>query len=348
MPGECTEVKRSVVLRAMLAVLLAGMAGAQAEPPVPAQLQVAAIDHGALVVRQGTAPFITLAKGGRPRALPVFSPDGGKIAFVQSTSPDVALADLVVVGRDGRDVVRVPIEPVREDTEYAGMRYVEQLRWLSPTKVMVRGSINPSQSQYYVADIESGKMVADFTDDESAAAFSPDGAHVATLSGSPHFTPEDKRAPSLAIDNRTVFPEKPRPGLEFLTAPRWSPDSQALAWLVRDRAAERTALGIWHEGEVREAPVELAADAQADLFWSGRKVILTASQPGVAAHLRAWSADETGQGLTSIDARSVSNPRAAALDLRSSLLAGLRQSGIVQPDVWCSACSLALLPRSSE
>jgi hypothetical protein len=338
----------ATLARIGLAGALLSLIYAHASAALPPGVRTVAIDHGALVIREADGRTVTLAKGGLARALPVWSPDGNSIAFVQSADPKVALADLVVIGRDGVERARVAIEPVLPDTAYSGMQYVESLRWISPRRVLVRGAINPSQSQYYVIDVASRSVVQDFDDDASAAAFSPDGRHLALVSGVPHFTPAARQMPVVSVDGRAIYPVPARAGLAVVATPRWSPDSRGLAWVVRNADHTRNSLVVWHDGTVHEAPLGDEAGGGIDLFWSGNRVLATAAVPGLRPYTRAWSADEASGVVQAVPVTAVVDPAAAAHALLGRLGGEARQAGLVQANFWCADCALQALPRESE
>lgn len=329
-------------LAAAVLGLLASPVQANASAEPADALQAAGIDHGALVVRAGLGPLRVVQAGGAVRMLPVWSPDGGRIAFIQASDRRQALAELVVVSSAGVELARVAIEPVLADTAYAGMRFVEAVRWLSADRVAVRGSLNPSQSQYYVVDVMAGRVVDDFTDDRSAAAFSPDGRHVAAQSGSPHFLPADKRVPQLAVDGQPVFAGQGRRDADIVSEPRWSSDSRSLAWLLRQRSSGATSLAVWQDGVLQESALPLASSARPTLFWRGARVVVTDGKA------QAFSADARAAGLKAVPAATAIDPQAAARSQRERLQAEARAAGMTQPDLWCRACGLEVLPRASE
>lgn len=232
------------------ALLLAGQTQVSAQPADSA-IQIAGIDHGSLMVRDGVAAPARMVHGGGPgRALPAWSPDGERIAFVQATDRQVGLADLVVVSATGVELSRVTIEPAGSGVAYAGMRAIEALRWVADDRIAVRGSINPSQSQYYVFDVTTKRAVADFIDDRSAAAFSPDGVHVVAHTGGPHFAHAQQRAMRLELDGQTLAAGASGEHADILAAPRWSNDGRAFAWVVDHRATGRVTLAVWRSGDL--------------------------------------------------------------------------------------------------
>lgn len=296
--------------------------------------------EGAIVVRDARGAFRPIAAGGAGRALPVWSPDGGAIAFVQRADRRRALSDLVVTDGSGHERVRVAIEPVRDDIAYAGMRHVEELRWLDAGHVAVRGSLNPSQSQYYVVDISTGRTVAEFIDDASAAAFH--GTSVAYQTGAPHFASADRRAAVIWVDGQQVYPLAGSASrFEFPLAPRWSADGRSLAWLARDVAATVQMLVVWRDGAIREHPVALAPDDEPLLFWSDGRWVLKARG-------RAWATDPEALALAPLPAAQAVDPLAEAAELRARLATQARAAGVVEPDFWCADCPLQRLPRRSD
>ena len=324
-----------------LGFLMGASAPAAASGPGPRDIEEAGIVRGALVAGPAGGRIVPLVQGGQGRSLPVISPDGTRIAFIQATDKSVALDDLVVVARDGHELARAHIEPVIENTAYAGMRYVEAVRWISPTRVVVSGSINPSTSQYYTIDASTGAMLDDFTDDASRPAFSPDGRHVVVLGESPHFTPADERQPVLLLDGKPIW--TPAKGTALAAAPAFSPDGQRIAWASRDTQG-RTSLNVRDGASLHTAPLPVAPDSDVTLAWSGSRVVATASPLGVPGQARAWSADAQGRALT---AQLAVDPKAAARALQRALAKDAAAAGVQDPDFWCAACSLAGLPRQS-
>ena len=306
---------------ALAVTALAGIAafpGHSARAATPSAVLEAGIVQGALVAGPAGGTLTSLAKGGPPRGLPAISPDGTHIAFVQLADKRVALADVVVVALNGQVVSRTKVEPVLADTAYSGMQAIESLRWISPERIAVRGSINPSQSQYYVIEVAYGRIVADFTDDASSAAFSPDGLHVAALSGSPHFGPG---APVLSLDGKPVW--QALRGATLAGGPSFSPDGASLAWAARDAAGHAT-LDVWNGATLRQAAVPAAPDALLDVGWRWAHATVTAQSAG---RTLAWA--ETGDGRTSqVVAPARENTK------RERLAAQARAAGVNEVDFW--------------
>lgn len=335
---------------AALALLLAGQTQVSAQPADSA-IQIAGIDHGSLMVRDGVAAPARMVHGGGPgRALPAWSPDGERIAFVQATDRQVGLADLVVVSATGVELSRVTIEPAGSGVAYAGMRAIEALRWVADDRIAVRGSINPSQSQYYVFDVTTRRAVADFIDDRSAAAFSPDGVHVVAHTGGPHFAHAQQRAMRLELDGQTLATGASGEHADILAAPRWSNDGRAFAWVVDHRATGRVTLAVWRSGEIHEWPLLLSAGQSAELRWSGARIVITVLDGDRTRPTgQAWVVDpRDGSTVTTTAAAAPPDPLAPARTLRDRLLAQARAQGLREADAWCRSCGLEALVRGTE
>jgi len=197
-------------------------------------------------------------------------------------------------------------------------------------------------------DVGTARIVDDFIDDRSAAAFSPDGRHVAVQTGSPHFSHGSRHAARMSIDGTPVYPVAAGADVDFVSAPRWSADSRALAWLVRLHGTS-TALVVWSDGALRETAISLSPAARADVFWAGSRVVVTAFGDDTdRSPARAWFVDAHGVGAKPVSVTAIVDPQASARALREQLVAAARATGLAQPDVWCRACAIATLPRASE
>jgi hypothetical protein len=340
---------RATAIAVALAASCAIFVGVRAaETTESAILAVGADKSGDLVLRSQDGVARTLIHGGMARRKPVFSPDGSRIAFVQATDPHLARAALVVVDLDGHELTRVLIEPVVGETRYAGMRYVEAIRWLTPNRLVVRGSLNPSQSQYYVVDIASGRLLDDVIDDTSSAVWSPDALHVATTTGEPHFESDEDHAPSIEIDRHMVYPTTPTRDIAIVASPQWSTDGRSLGWVVLHRPDKSLASVVWRAGAVQETRLgRVPPDNEFGAFWAGNRLIVTESTPDTPEQaVHAW-AIESGMSRPVAPSEAV-DPLRDARRQREHLIGEAMEAGLVQPDVWCRQCPLRALPRASD
>lgn len=310
------------------------------------EIKTVAIHNGDLLVRASTGAFSLLVAGGLPRSVPVWSADGRSIAFVQQTSPETALADLVVVNERGKELSRVHVEPTGAGFSYAGMRFIEEIRWVGAGSIAIRGSINPSQSQYYVFDVRTGKEIRDFIDDASSAAFSSSG-QVAYQVGSPHFTKSVGGSPKLYVDGIYVFPKDSRTLDEPLAAPAWSGDGISLATITSELSGTRHNVVIWRSGKIFEHEVRISSNSRIGMYWIGPDLYLT-SRTASDSVVHKWHVVDDASMVAEVPPNTAIDPAEAALQLRASLRRSAAALDVSKPDFWCRACLLTRLPRVNK
>ena len=340
--------------------------GSLAAPPGPG-IRIAAVRDGAVCVSvEGSALRCFGAASSKAR-LPVWSRDGTRIAYVEDANSQSALASLVVIDQHGQVQSRTAIKPVASGEVRSGMRFVEALDWVGSDRVVVSGSINPSSTESLLVDLLRGAVVGEYVDDARGASFSPDGKHVVTVDGAPHFTAPGARAPVLRLDGHEVLT-----GLhtDLSTAGRakWSADGITFA-LAAQEASGRMRLVLGHAASNSARWVDLpfavpATNKAPTLFWSGNDLHL--QRTGTAARATAGAAAvpaapgarnlsiedqvlSAGQrsGTWKRSAEPSVDPARAAAGLRSAVLAKPLQTGVRDVDVWCTGCALDRVSRRS-
>lgn len=303
-----------------------------------------------------------------PKGYALWSKDGTKIAFLRKIDASVALDDLIVMDSEtGKTLADIRICPVSAEEIY-DVRYIANLEWLTENKIAANGSINPSTGQTFVYDIGTGKEIMDYPDDNGGGVFSPDGEHVATINGMPHFSQESERAPELNIDNLRVYPAK---GIHpiLLSDPTWSEDSTKVAVVAEDyQSKQRSIVVCGLKGDCKSTALSTVSSDPDDRFriqWNGNRVSVTF--PEVTLPLQHGSSSEGTWSLQPGDASAVTsvpvtdlkpNTYDTPLDLQNKiqalggdkalkLLKIIQQLGGVEPDFWCKDCALAKLPRQA-
>jgi hypothetical protein len=302
-----------------------------------------------ICVRSTKGQTMHLTDDGVPKALPVWSKDGTHIAFLENTENLVVQTKLVVIDQNGRVASKVPIKPYSPGEAQSGMRYVEALEWLTADRIAVSGTVNPSTTEYDIVDLNDNSVINQFFDDGHGAAFSPDGEHYAYVSGSPHFTPTDERAPSFIVDGKPVFSGRGN-DLEFRNTPQWSEDSKAVAVpAVRQRIEQ--CVVVWRRGATRASTLSIpfSPGSRTSIFWSDENLCATTESMPPPSASKVWKFSRGG-GLGSwapVEALDVLKVVAKAQANREKLKIAIQTVGGRDADFWCEACDLTMLPRRS-
>ncbi len=359
--------KQITTMVLMLALMLVS-AGAIAAGD---QIDTVIVTNNEIYLSVGSGPMVRINHDGIRKGYPRFSPDGSMIAFIEKSDRPAA-GMVVVINRQGRELDRVYVHPQQAvgaqeaDPSLIGMSYVEQMEWLNNSRIAVRGGINPSTSENLIYDLPPHGLPTQFTDD-GGVSYSPDGRHFAYENGMPHFTPVDEQMPTLNIDYKPVYPTS-HTQVTFISALRWSPDSEALAVLVRDSHTGSLKLAIWHVGgavttallPATGAALALLPDANtgayhADVYYAnGGWIVKSTGQGGVGSmgqgemqstgHSGAWQLSADGQSFQPLHGEVPPDPMVAAQELRHQLVMHAHPVGTGSVDFWCKSCALSVLP----
>jgi hypothetical protein len=309
-----------------------------------------------IYISTGSGKPVQLTDDGLAKSLPVWSPDGNRIAFVR-ISARPGLGDIVVLSSTGQELLAATFRP--SDANVSGMRFIEELEWISPERLMVSGSMNPSTGESAVIDARTGKEVAGYLADGPSVAFSPDAKHVAYEAPVPHFMPVEERRPRLCLDDGCDlrrasggYPSDPQRHIEFATYPVWSPSSSVVAVLAQDyRTNGLLLIAQSAGGQATEFPLPASSPGRSifgynseneklyRIYWSGETAFAVAGDA-------AWKLEPHGTALIPVLPESVpTGDITAALQLRRVEEARFKALGASQVDSWCASCALRLLPR---
>jgi hypothetical protein len=239
-----------------------------------------------------------ITKDGLRKSLPVWSASGRQIAFVRDSGGE-ALADIAVISPAGEQLRLISFR--RAGSPVTGMRFVEDLEWISEERLAVAGSVNPSTVEYAIVDMTNGTELASYLTDGFTLVGSPDGMHVAYEVYIPHFTPTADRRPRLCIDHECDFATLNSPGypgaarhVEFATAPVWSASGSTVAFVAEDYHSRRLALIVRPVGGgASEYPLESNSPSAIRLYWAAGSWFVKAKEgdwtlgPGGTALVRA-------------------------------------------------------------
>jgi hypothetical protein len=296
-----------------------------------------------VVYVQGKELFVASGSGdhahqithdGAVKALPVWSKDGAKIAFLETPEASAeALGHLLVVGQSGELLHDLQLQ---SDTPAGGMRFIEALEWLDANRVAISGSSNPSLTETAIVDLATGRQEFGIYDDGPGADFSPDGRHVALTSGAPHFTPAAEREPAVEIDYQRVYPPAGE-HIEILSRRSWSPDSRQVAFLTQDFATRLQWMVVAQlDGSIDQRAVELPAGSFCTPMW-------TAGEPIAVCVNRSHTTSVAPSGFDA--ARNAAPALLQSFGERRQLIAALAARGAREVDVWSAAGDLGSQAR---
>jgi dipeptidyl aminopeptidase/acylaminoacyl peptidase len=305
--------------------------------------------------------FERLTNDGQTKRLPVWSKEGTRIAFVENAPRNVALAYLHVIDRQGTPLSRILIHPATPGVVQAGMRYVEEVEWLTDTLIAVSGSVNPSTTDYAIVDASTGALVDEFLDDGKGAAFSPDGHHFAYVTGRPHFTPASQRNATVNVDGQAVFPRPGERVVEVSSTLQWSPDSRSVGFIANDPQTGEQKAVVYRLGtSVSVSSLPEAGSLRTWMFWNDEDLFVMSEPPSPREPSKAWKlsaghgqaiavAVKAGQAGAFMPAEiDGSATSAAAAAYQASLSNAVRDFGGKYADVWCRGCVLSRLPRRAS
>ncbi len=325
------------------------------------------------VYRKGNDLF-TIGADGKPQQLtyddipkgnPLWSKDGTKIAFERKIDRGVAFDNLMVIDPEtGQTLANLLICPTSPEEGYA-IRFIEGIEWLTGDKIAAKGSIDPSSTQTFVYDINTGKELMDYVDNDGGAVFSLDGEHAASQNGSPHWTPEPDREPELEIDDERVYPAT---GIHvrLLSDPVWSEDSARVAVVAEGYESKQRSVVVCGlkggcQSTVLPTTVKPDPDDRFRIQWNNGRVYVT-----FPAAILPWAHGTVTQTTWSLqpgDAKAVVSASQPSVydsqlsyqnqiqklggDAAVNLLKQIQKLGGIEPDLWCQDCALAKLPRKA-
>jgi dipeptidyl aminopeptidase/acylaminoacyl peptidase len=248
-------------------------------------------------------------------ALPRWSPDGKKVAFVRTKDEDTQVWLMPVTGGEPRPVTSLPpgritalewspdgtrlalvfhkdpAPELRKEKKQPLLRHVTRLRY----KEEGTGFLDAERDHLHVAWVQDRRVVQ-LTDgpwDDAMPAWSPDGLWIAFVSN--RLPDADYRGQEIDLWVVAAGGGEPRklptpPGPSFL--PRWSPDGRQIAYLGHDKPESSWGATNLHVWSVPANGSQPARDLLAGFDRSCEDLVLTDTKAfHGASQGPCWSAD---------------------------------------------------------
>lgn len=103
--------------------------------------------------------MLRISSGDSRKAMPKWSPDGGRIVYLDSRAEPHSLGSQVVVDVLGAVLGSYPVATVAPDgTPIEGMPFIRQIGWMDNFHLFAEGHVNPYAAEYRTIDMASHKI----------------------------------------------------------------------------------------------------------------------------------------------------------------------------------------------
>jgi hypothetical protein len=239
-----------------------------------AEERIAVIKGGSIcILSDGGRNVVELTADARAKRDLRWLPSGQRISYLVEDDKG-AMGRLVIADLAGKPLKEVPIRPIT-DPPTEGLRFIEDIDWVSDSKVRVEGSVNPRNCEVFDVDLGTAEESGDHMGACGSFAPSPDGKHFAAL-GLESYGPTGDLADSVEVDDDRIIYTGPRPGgVKILAGPVWSEDSARISVIERSNSTGAVALSILSlDGHVERTFVAENLPASLPLSWAGQVLIV--------------------------------------------------------------------------
>ena len=271
----------------------------------------------------------TLSSDQRAKSELRWLPDGQWLSY-QVEDTHGAKARLVVVDLAGKIAKEIPIRP-ETDPPTEGLRFVEDLSWVTARKVRVSGSVNPIRCEMFDLDIETAQESNWQMGECGSFIQSPDGKHFAYVEGTSGA--EDERRDSVGIDDdKVAYSDGGR--MRVLAGPVWSKDSSGVAVLEkRAGSGELDVTTVSITGRSASTPVPQYLSENPSLVFVDTRVVVRSAKGTMLVDPRKKSAGVAPEDVR-LKVEQADRARETAAEAKRKLEAVTRRLGAREGVAW--------------
>jgi len=300
-----------------------------------------------IVVRAGGIDTI-LTHDPVPKSYPTWSPDGNLLAFIRDVDKDkVAVGELVVIDLTGHEVSHFYVDPALPRMHYDLIRWVDRPTWVSRDRILLSGEVNPSTSSYHLIDLPKEAEIDEFIDDYSAAAYSPDGKHLVSANGCPHFTADPchttvqiDHAPFYTIDGRYF---------ELVDPPKWAAGSDMIGFTIHRIGRNQLRVVLAGPHGMQEAVIPAFDFNTTSSWWLGGSFLVSAKGSPTRPESVVWRITPGNSQPAQVGPQdALYSKEVETKEALSNILSLAQGRGWVTPDVWCPRCVIQNLSSEDQ
>ncbi|HLK21886.1 MAG TPA: hypothetical protein VKT81_23220, partial [Bryobacteraceae bacterium] len=250
---------------------------------LPAQTIALLKENDVLLINADGQTIAKLTRDNRPKTDLRWLPDGQHLSYLVRDNSG-AKARLVLIDLAGNQTKEISIRP-RTDPPTEGLRFIEDVSWMTQHKLRITGSINPRNCEMFDVDVDTAKESNWQVGYCGSFVASPDDNHIAHL-GLVTQGADAERTDSLEIDNGSIVYRGTRPIL-VLAGPVWSQDSSQIAVLEKQvDSGELAVTTVSTAGQIDRVPVPQNFGENASLTFIAHNVAIRSAARSLLADTR--------------------------------------------------------------
>lgn len=303
--------------------------------------------------QDATGEWVNLTRDGQVKDVPVISPDGMTVAFSAICDPSIAVAKIGFVPITGGTPKYYLFAPNVDNIAY-GFHYLTDILWISRNRIAAGANEDPTTTQYFLFDKDTGPTGLDVVDQGDSLSFSPDGLHFTYRDNHPHFDLSPTDNSRLMTDTAEIIPPQGF-SFDFDVTPAWSLDSSQVAAVVNDKRGNAMAFTWSNSGgmAVSARPIQpnqtisisaiphgfvfhaRSPEGGRDLFWDGKA-------GSVLSQISTTTNADLPETIADFNLSQLSE---TSLVIRHKLPGNDPDRTVKNLDIWCTDCPFRALPR---